>query len=403
MFLGGAAGPLSALGATPPRLRGHSRADCAAAPGRALWLVSAAVTSPLLTPFRFRNGVVAKNRVWLAPMTNLQSHADGSLSDDEQRWLARRADGGFGVIETCAAHVAEDGKAWDGEMGISSDAMLPGLTRLAADLTARGSLNLVQLFHGGVRADAKLTGTPVWSASAVEDGGVLPREATEQDITGAIAHFRDAAVRAQKAGFQGVELHGAHGYLLGQFLSVVNNTRTDKWGGPFENRARLLRETLRAVRAAVPASFVVGVRISPEDFGQARGLDLDESLQLARWLAEDGADFLHVSLWTSSKNTKKRPEAHPIPLFREVVPADVPIVVAGHLWTRADAEGALALGADGVALGRSAIANPSWPRDIEDPAWEPRRPPFTVAELGERGLSEKFARYMSRWKGFGID
>ncbi len=366
-------------------------------------LASAAVTSPLLSPFQFRNGVLAKNRVWLAPMTNLQSHADGSLSDDEQRWLARRADGGFGVIETCAAHVAEDGQAWDGELGIHKDEMLPGLTRLAADLTARGSVNLVQLFHGGVRADAKLTGVPVWSASAVEEGGVTPREATEEDITGAIARFRDAAVRAQKAGFQGVELHGAHGYLLGQFLSVINNQRADRWGGPFENRARLLRETLRAVRGAVPASFVVGVRISPEDFGQARGLDLDESIQLARWLADDGADFIHLSLWTTSKTTKKRPEEHPIPLFREAVPAEVPLVVAGHLWTRADAEGALALGASGVALGRSAIGNPSWPQDIQDPAWEPRRPPFTTAELAERAVSPTLARYLSRWKGFVID
>ena len=361
----------------------------------------AIVNAPSLhSPFHFRNGVTAKNRVWLAPMTNLQSHEDGTLSDDELRWLLRRADGGFGVIETCAAHVSKDGQAWDGELGIYSDEMLPGLTRLASELHARGTVNIVQIFHGGLRADPKLTGEPVWSASAVEDAGVMPRAATEQDISTAIASFRDAAVRAHKAGFQGVELHGAHGYLLGQFLSQIQNQRTDDWGGSFENRARLLRETLRAVRGAVPASFLVGVRISPEDFGQARGLDLDESLQLASWLCDDGADFLHVSLWQTARNTKKRPAEHPIPLFRAAAPKEVPIVVAGYLWTRADAEAALALGADGVALGRSAIGNPSWPLDIQDPAWEPRRPPFTVAELIDRGLSEKFARYMGRWKGF---
>jgi 2,4-dienoyl-CoA reductase-like NADH-dependent reductase (Old Yellow Enzyme family) len=358
------------------------------------------VSSPLLDPFRFRNGVTAKNRVWLAPMTNLQSHSDGTLSDDELAWLDRRARGGFGVIETCAAHVAEDGQAWDGELGIFADHHVPGLRRLAAQLSAAGATSLVQLFHGGVRADPALTGVPVWSASAVEEGGVTPREATEEDITGVIARFRDAAVRAREAGFHGVELHGAHGYLFGQFLSVTSNRRTDRWGGSFENRARLLREALRAVRAAVPSSFVCGVRLSPEDWGQAKGLDLDESLQLARWLAEDGADFLHLSLWTASRNTKKRPDAHPIPLFREVVPPDVPLVVAGHIWTRAEAEALLTLGASGVALGRSAIANPDWPLRIADPTWEPRRPPLTIAELRERGLSEKFARYMGRWKGF---
>ena len=210
-------------------------------------------------------------------------------------------------------------------------------------------------------------------------------------------------MRAHKAGFEGIELHGAHGYLLGQFLSATWNRRTDRWGGAFENRALLLRETLRAVRAAVPAPFIVGVRMSPEDWGQSKGLDLDESLQLAQWLAADGADFLHLSLWNSSRNTTKRPEVHALPLFREVVPAEVPLVVAGSVWTRAEAEALLEKGASAVALGRSAIGNPEWPRAIEREGWEPRRPPFTVAELRERDLSEKFARYMGKWKGFVID
>lgn len=361
------------------------------------------MTSKLNAPLTFRNGAVARNRVWLAPMTNLQSHADGTLSDDELRWLVSRADGGYGVIETCAAYVADDGKAWDGELGIANDEHLPGLRRLASEITSRGATGLVQIFHGGMRASPQLIGGTPWSASAVEEGGVLPREATEEDIAAVLARFRDAAVRAHRAGFEGVELHGAHGYLLGQFLSRVNNRREDGWGGSLENRARLMREAVRQVRGAVPASFIVGIRISPEDFGQSKGLDLDENLELARWLVEDGIDFLHLSLWTSSRNTTKRPDQHPLPLFREVVPAEVPLVVAGHIWTRAEAEALLDRGADAVALGRSAISNPSWPRDIEDPAWEPRRPPFTTAELLARGLSEKFARYMGRWKGFVVD
>src|SRR5690606_35508424 len=109
--------------------------------------------------------------------------------------------------------------------------------------------------------------------------------------------FRDAAVRARRAGFDGVELHGAHGYLLSQFLSATMNRREDAWGGSFENRARLMREVVRAVRAAVPASFLVGVRLSPEDYFTARGLDLDENVTLAGLLADDGMDFLHLSLW----------------------------------------------------------------------------------------------------------
>ncbi len=356
----------------------------------------------LFAPLTFRNGVRAPNRVVLAPMTNMQSHADGSLSDDELRWLLRRADGGFGTVMTCASHVALDGQGWEGELGIFDDGLLPGLTRMASAIRERGKVGIVQIFHGGARADRKLTGERPWSASEIPGDPSEPRAATTAEVERVVEDFRRASVRAHQAGFEGVELHGAHGYLLCQFLSRTN-TRTDGWGGDLEGRARLIREVTRAVRRSVPASFVLGARISPEDWGNAKGLDLDESLQVARWLADDGIDFLHLSLWTASNNTKKRPHQHPLPLFREAVPSAVPIVVAGKVWTRAEAEALLELGADAVALGRSAILNPEWPKPARDPSWEPKRPPATIAELLERGLNAKFAGYMRNWKGFVAD
>jgi 2,4-dienoyl-CoA reductase-like NADH-dependent reductase (Old Yellow Enzyme family) len=358
----------------------------------------------LTDPMSFRNGVRAKNRVWLAPMTNSQSHADGTLSDEEHDWLAMRARGGFGVVETCAAHVALDGQGWPGELGVYADALLPGLRRLAATLVRDGAVGLAQIFHGGVRAPSSVTGKQPWSATSFEaKGAEIPRGATVEDITRVIGQFRDAAVRAEASGFAGVELHGAHGYLLCQFMSATMNTRTDGWGGSLEGRARLVREAMRAVRTAVSSRFVVGIRLSPEDWGNARGLDLDESVQIARWLCDDGADFIHLSLWDASKNTKKRPEEHAVTIFRAALPADVPIIVAGNLWTRADAEAQVEKGASAVALARAAIANPDWPLRMTDPGWEPRRPPLTVAELRERGLSAKFAEYMRNWKGFVAD
>ena len=360
-------------------------------------------TSSLLSPLRFRNGVIAKNRLALAPMTNLQSHADGSLSDDELAWLAMRARGGFGTITTCAAHVAKDGQGWPGELGVFDDALVPGLARVAAMAREHGALSIAQIFHGGARAPSACTGEQPWSASAfVEDsaGFEPPRAGTVADVERVIGQFRDAAVRCERAGLDGVELHGAHGYLLSQFLSRTFNLREDAWGGDLVGRARLVREVTRAVRGAVSPRFVLGVRISPEDFGNARGLDLDESLQVARWLVEDGIDFLHLSLWRSELMTKKRPEAHAVPLFRDVVSPDVPIVVAGNVWTRADAEGLLSRGADAIALGRAAIGNPDWPVHVTDASWAPKRPPYTVADLRERGLSPTFAEYMRRWKGF---
>jgi 2,4-dienoyl-CoA reductase-like NADH-dependent reductase (Old Yellow Enzyme family) len=144
----------------------------------------------------------------------------------------------------------------------------------------------------------------------------------------------------------------------------------------------------------VGTAFTVGVRLSPEDFGNARGLDLDESVQTARWLADDGVDFVHASLWHALDNTKKRPHQHALPLFRAALPPDVALLVAGSIWTRSEADQMLDRGADGVALGRSAIVNPDWPRHAADPAWLPLRPPVTIAELRERGLSPRFAEYM---------
>lgn len=359
----------------------------------------------LLSPLPFRNGARARNRVWLAPMTNSQSHEDGSLSDEELQWLALRAEGGFGVIETCAAHVALDGKGWTGELGVFDDALIPGLTRVAAAMRERGAMSLAQIFHGGARAPSELTGTRPWSASEPpEPHGVdAARAATLEDIARVIAEFRDGAVRAHQAGFDGVELHGAHGYLLCQFLSRVENRRDDHYGGSLEARARLMREVTRAVREAVPSSFLVGVRLSPEDFSHAKGLDLDESLTLAKWLCDDGIDFLHISLWKAFNNTRKRPDEHPVALFRAACPAEVQLVVAGSIWTPAEAESLLAKGADAIALGRAAIANPDWPARAADPAWEPRRPPLSLEELRARGLSDVFAGYMRYWKGFVAD
>ncbi len=358
----------------------------------------------LYQPLTLRSGLVLPNRIALAAMTNLQSQPDGLLGDDELAFLARRADGGFGLVTTCAAYVALDGKAWPGELGIDRDECLPGLTRLASRLRAGGAASMAQLFHGGVRADPKLTGEPTWSASTwTEDSPtfVAPRPATTDDITRVIRQFADAAARAEAAGFDGVELHGAHGYLLSQFLSRTMNPRDDGWGGDLEGRARLVREVFGACRQRCSARFAIGVRLSLEDFGNARGMDLDDNLQVAHWLAEDGADFIHVSLWDATRNTAKYPDKHPLPLVREVLPRDVPVFVAGKIWTRTDAELAVERGADVIALARAGILNPDWPRDTA--ASKPvKEPPITEAELVERAVSPAFVTYLRKWKNLVV-
>ena len=359
--------------------------------------------SVLYEPLTFRSGAVMPNRIALAPMTNGQSLPDGRLGDDELAWLARCADGGFGLVETCAAYVGLDGKAWDGELGVDRDEDLPGLTRLAARLKRRGALAMVQLFHGGVRATRRLSGEQVWSASTWHEDAAtfeVPRPATADDIARAIDQFAAAAERCQRAGFDGIELHGAHGYLLSQFLSSTMNPRSDGWGGDLVGRARLVREVTRAVRARVGSRFTVGVRLSLEDRGYARGLDLDDNLQVARWLADDGVDFVHASLWDAAAMTKKYGDRHPVPLLRAALPRDVAVIAAGGLWTAADAIALLERGADAIALGRAAICNPDWPIAARAPGWEPKRPPMTRTELRDRSVSPVFIEYLTRWKNF---
>lgn len=356
-------------------------------------------TSPLLQPMSFANGTLASNRLWLAPLTNTQSHADGTMSDDEHAWLERRAQGGFGVLVSAATHVTADGQAWVGQLGASDERHLPGWERLARAVRSHGSLLLAQIFHGGGRALRSLGFEP-WSASASGEGDGAVRQAAPDDLERVIDAFATAARRLESVGVNGVEVHGAHGYLLSQFLSSTLNRREDEWGGSIEHRARLLRRVVQAVRGAVSPGFVVGVRLSPESFATVTGLDLDETIQVASWLADDGVDFLHLSLWDASRNSAKRPDEHPLPLFRAAVPPRVPLVSAGTLWTRADAERQLELGASAVALGRAAILNPDWPREFEREGFDPRRPPVSASTLASLSVGPAFIDYLRPRPGF---
>jgi 2,4-dienoyl-CoA reductase-like NADH-dependent reductase (Old Yellow Enzyme family) len=357
---------------------------------------------PLLAPLRFRSGAVAKNRIALAPLTNAQSHDDGSLSDEEKRWLVRRAQGGFGIVETCAAFVDPLGKGFPGQLGIADDAQLPALSALSRGITEHGALGLVQLVHGGVRAPSRFTGVVPWSASRFEEdtpGFEVPRAGSERDIELAFERFVAAAHRAERAGFSGVELHAAHGYLLSQFLSRTMNQREDAWGGSLENRARLLRTIVRKVRDEIPEPFIVGVRLSPEDRGHARGLDADEAATVSRWLADDGVDFIHLSLWDTRNNLQKRPAEHPLTLFRRAVGEDVPLLAAGAIWDEKDARATLEWGADAIALGKAAILNPDWPRHFADPGFAPTRGPLTPAEYAALDVGPRFVDYLRRFEG----
>ncbi|MGH1502081.1 MAG: NADH:flavin oxidoreductase [Acidimicrobiales bacterium] len=354
----------------------------------------------LFAPLTFPRGRAAANSLMLAPLTNSQSHADGTLSDDEHRWLTMRGDGGFGTVMTCAASVSPGGLGFPGQLGAHDDRHLPGLERLANDLRAAGAVSLVQLQHAGCRAPEELTGSTPVAPSDHESTGA--RAMTTAEVEAVIGDFVAAARRAEQAGFDGVELHGAHGYLLCHFLSPTLNTRDDAYGGSLENRSRILFEILDGIRSTCGPDFIVGVRLSPERFG----MRIDEVRVITQALIDSGqVDFMDLSLWDCFKEPEDLPGSGrslvevTTDLARRTDPSGrrVPIGVAGKLHTPADAEAALAAGADFVLLGRVAILHHDWPNRLaESPTWAPLEVPQPAEHFRAEGVSDTFLDYLRR-------
>lgn len=354
-------------------------------------------TPSLFEPLSFSHGPAMPNRFMLAPLTNLQSHPDGRLSDDEFRWLTMRAQGGFGLTMTCAAHVQRVGQGFPGQLGIFSDDHVEGLTRLASAIKAAGSVAVVQLHHAGNRSPKDLIGeAPVCPSDDPETGA---RALTEAEVEQLIADFIAAAARAQKAGFDGVEAHGAHGYILAQFLSPEINKRTDRFGGALENRARIVVEILEGIRAACGPDFVVGLRLSPERFG----LKLAEIRQVAQQVMSAGLiDFLDMSLWDAFKEPVEEEfqGRSLMSYFTDLDRGNVRLGVAGKITTPAQAQACLQAGADYVLIGRAAILHHDFPRLAADPAFTPIPLPAPRQHLRNEGLGPAFLAYMDTWKGF---
>ncbi|MCU0974742.1 MAG: NADH:flavin oxidoreductase [Steroidobacteraceae bacterium] len=352
----------------------------------------------LFDPLSFSRGPVLRNRFALAPLTNLQSHDDGRLSEDEFRWLTLRAKGGFGLVSTCAAHVQAQGLGFRGQLGIFADVHLEGLTRLAAAIKAAGSVAVVQLHHAGRRSPPDLVGgRPVAPSEDAETGA---RALSLGEVEQLAEDFIAAALRAERAGFDGVELHGAHGYVICQFLSPQFNRRDDRYGGTPDNRARLLLDVIAGVRARCRPDFLVGVRLSPERFGLA----LDEMQALAgRLMREAQIDFLDLSLWDVNKEPEE--EAHRgrklLACFTGLDRGEVRLGAAGRIDSGPAAARALAEGLDFVIVGRAAILHHDFPQRVRaDPSFMPVPTPVSAGYLRDEGLGEAFIDYMRTWEGF---
>ncbi|MBY9077849.1 NADH-dependent flavin oxidoreductase [Paenibacillus sp. HN-1] len=331
----------------------------------------------LLEPYAFANGAGLKNRVVMAPMTNFAANPDGTVSDEELAYYERRS-GGVGMVITACVYVAVGGKGFPGEFGADKDELIPSLKRLADTIKGQGAKAVLQIFHGGRQCPPDLLpdGQTV-SASAVPaelpggGQGPVPRELTDAEIESIIAAFGETTRRAIEAGFDGVEIHGANGYLVQQFFSPHSNRREDRWGGSLEKRLAFPLAVLREVKKAAakhagPEAFIVGYRFSPEE-PETPGITMAETFALVDALTAEGLDYLHVSLrefWSlphrGTEDTRSRIEQ-----IVDRAGGKVPVIGVGSLYKAEDAAQALNSGVALVALGRPLLIDPDWVEKVE--------------------------------------
>jgi 2,4-dienoyl-CoA reductase-like NADH-dependent reductase (Old Yellow Enzyme family) len=363
----------------------------------------------------FPCGISMKNAFMLAPLTNTQSHENGCLSDDEFNWLTLRSKGGFGMTMSCASHVQSIGKGFPGQLGIYDDMHIDGLKSLTDQIKSFDSLAVAQLHHAGMRSPEEIIGErPVCPSS---DDETNSRELSLDEVKRLRDDFIFAAIRAKKSGYDGVEIHGAHGYILCQFLSSTINKREDEYGGSLDNRSRIILEIINGIRQECGKKFLLGVRLSPERFG----MKLDEIKSICKKIISmQKIDFIDMSLWDCfkypdnfskedpnlekimnpekiEKNLKKTLLEH----FTDLDFKNVLLTVAGNIRTGKDVHKIIGAGVDFAAIGRAAIVHHDFPKKVlNNPAFEPLNLPVSKAHLKNEGVSDKFIEYLRFFKGF---
>ncbi len=328
-------------------------------------------------PHLFQEGSIGKvrikNRIVMPPMGTNFTGTDGMVCDRNIRYYRERARGGTGLIIVEAVYIHQSAKHRVYGIGASDDKFIPGLRRLAETIKEHGAVPAVQLIHNGRLMSSKSSGVPVVAPSAITHRltGEVPREMTLDEINLMIESFGAAAARVVEAGFQVVEVHGAHGYLLQQFLSPYSNRRQDQYGGSFENRARFPLEVVRSVRKRVAGMAPVTYRLSATEF-MPGGLTVEDMSNFAEILEAEGINGLHVSVGMNETDYSIGQVVQPIyyapghlAKYARAIKTRVriPVIAVGRINGPEIAEDILARGdADFVATGRALFADPQWPR-----------------------------------------
>lgn len=312
--------------------------------------------------------VETANRVVMSPLTSNYADSDGYVSDQMVEFYRARARGGVGLVVVEGAIVSPEGRGTPMQLMADTDDRVPGLRRIAEAVHAEGVPVLLQLLHHGRQTRSELIGTSPIAPSAIRDPlyGETPREMTHEDIEATIGAFVAAAKRGAAAGFDGVEIHAAHGYLITNFLSPSANLRDDEYGGSLRNRARLLLDLVAGIRDSIGPARALVVRLSGEE-GFPEGIELDETEQLAEWLEAAGVDAIDVSAGTRETHYRLSPTAGTaegvnLGLARALKQqVGIPVIVVGTLRSPHVVDSAIREGdADFAALGRALIADADW-------------------------------------------
>jgi 2,4-dienoyl-CoA reductase-like NADH-dependent reductase (Old Yellow Enzyme family) len=328
------------------------------------------------SPFRFNSGQEIANRFVIAPLTTDASHEDGTATESELEFVRRRSANGFGATISSAAYVEQDGRSWQG-IGAAHDGHLSSLQRLAEAMRAVGGLAILQIYDGGRIAKPELIGEQGLRApsavASLRPGAKTPRAMTADEIANLIASFRGAASLARQAGFDGVEIHGANHYAVHQFFSPRANQRVDHWGGSLSKRMNFPLAVAQAVRDALGPKLIAGFRVTPFE-AEADGYTLEDAKLLCNELARLNLDYISVSLddYRKSRPTGEArvynrpveksydPAESPITELARVIAGRTAVMASGGIKTCMDAEGAIKLGADLVAVGRAVVVDPEW-------------------------------------------
>jgi 2,4-dienoyl-CoA reductase-like NADH-dependent reductase (Old Yellow Enzyme family)/thioredoxin reductase len=315
-----------------------------------------------------------KNRMIMPAMGSSHGEADGKAGAKLVEYYAARARGGFGLIITEFTCIDPVGRALPGQLMIDSDDAIPGFQKLTERVHREGAKIFIQIQHSGRQTISHFTGAQPVAPSPVPCpvNRELPRELTTEEVYAVISKFGDAALRARKAGFDGVEIHGAHGYLVAQFLSSYSNKRTDEFGGDLTGRSKFAIEVIRDIKEKCGRDFPVIFRISGDE-RVVCGRMIGETVMICKALEKAGADAIHVSTGVYASMPYMVPPAHVPNGFNLDAAAAVkkavavPVIAVGRINDPVLAEEVIAGGtADFVALGRASLADPEFPNKVKE-------------------------------------